>query len=230
MSALPEAPAYGRAFAAWRGACAADWHAYTHHPFVEGMRDGTRPRAAFLTYLAQDYRFLIHFSRAWALGVVKAATLDEMRACSATVHALVDGEMALHVGICAAAGIDAATLEATVEAPENLAYTRYVLEAGYSGDFLDLLAALAPCVLGYGEIGLRLAATAAPDTPYRDWIETYAGADYQQTCREVGALLDAALARRLGPAPEALPRWGELADRFATATRLEVAFWGLGRA
>ena len=39
------------------------------------------------------------------------------------------------------------------EALGNLAYTRYVLEAGFSGDFLDLMAALAPCVLGYGEIG-----------------------------------------------------------------------------
>src|SRR5699024_74137 len=134
-----------------------------------------------------DYRFLIHFTRAWALGVVKAATLEEMRACSATVHALVDGEMALHQGICTAEGIDAAALEAAEEAPENLAYTRYVLEAGYSGDFLDLLAALAPCVLGYGEIGLRLARNAAPDTPYRDWIDTYAGDAFQGTCREVGA-------------------------------------------
>ena len=43
------------------------------------------------------------------------------------------------------------------------------------------------------------------------------------------ALLDAAVARRLGDAPETLPRWDELARRFATATRLEVAFWGLGR-
>ena len=34
-------------------------------------------------------------------------------------------------------------IEAAEEAPENLAYTRYVLETGYSGDFLDLLAALA---------------------------------------------------------------------------------------
>ena len=226
---LPAAPDYGRCFAAWRAACADQWQAYTHHPFVEGMRDGTLPRAAFLTYLVQDYRFLVHFSRAWALGIVKAATLDEMRACSATVHALVDGEMALHVGICAAAGIAEVELEAVEEAPENLAYTRYVLESGYSGDFLDLLAALAPCVLGYGEIGLRLAAEAAPDTPYADWIATYAGEDFQQTCREVGALLDAAVARRLGDAPETLPRWDELARRFATATRLEVAFWGLGR-
>lgn len=222
-------PDYGRSFALWRASCPAPWAAYTRHPFVEGLGDGTLPRAAFLTYLRQDYLYLIHYARAWSLAVVKAESLAEMQAISATVHALLHSEMALHVGICAEAGIDRAAIEATEEAPENLAYTRYVLEAGYSGDFLDLLAALAPCVFGYGEIGARLLAEAG-DTPYRDWIEAYGGAEYQQLCRDTGTLIDRALADRLGPAPERVPRWRGLAARFGTATRLEAAFWGLGRA
>ena len=152
---------YGRTFALWRAA-APDWDAYTRHAFVQALGDGSLPRAAFLTYLVQDYLFLIQFSRAWALAVVKAGDLQEMRACSATVHALLDQEMALHVQTCAAAGIDTAAMLATPEAVGNMAYTRYVLEAGYSGDFLDLLAALMPCVLGYGEIGARLGREGAP--------------------------------------------------------------------
>lgn len=218
---------YGRSFAAWRDS-AETWDGYVRHPFVRALGDGTLPHEAFLRYLVQDYRFLIHFSRAWALGTAKAGTLAEMRACVATVDALLNHEMPLHIRICAGAGIPPEVLETAPEAPENLAYTRYVLEAGYSGDFLDLLAALAPCVLGYGEIGTRLAREGAADTPYRDWIETYAGEDYQRTCREVGALIDAAVAARLGDAPETLPRWRDLAARFATATRLEAAFWNLG--
>lgn len=221
-------PDYGRAFALWRADCPGPWAAYTRHAFVEGLKDGTLPQADFLAYLRQDYLFLIHFARAWSLAVVKAGTLAEMQAASATVHALLHTEMELHVGICAAAGIDRAALAATEEAPRNLAYTRYVLEAGYSGDFLDLLAALAPCVLGYGEIGARLAAEAG-DTPYRDWIATYGGPDYQALCLDTGRLIDQAVADRLGPAPQTLPRWQGLSARFATATRLEAAFWALGR-
>ena len=220
---------YGQTFAKWRDA-ASDWDAYTRHPFVQGMCDGTLPRVDFLTYLVQDYLFLIHFSRAWALAVVKAGDLDEMRACSATVHALLDHEMSLHVQTCAAAGIDIEAMTRTPEAMTNIAYTRYVMDAGLSGDFLDLLAALMPCVLGYGEIGTRLAREAANDTPYRDWIETYAGPEYQEACAKAGALLDSAIRKRLGDNPEALPRWTALRERFATATRLEVAFWDLGRA
>ena len=220
---------YGHAFSLWRQA-APDWDAYTRHAFVQGMCDGSLPRAAYLNYLVQDYLFLIHFARAWALAVVKAGDLDEMRACSATVHTLLDHEMSLHVQTCADAGIDIAAMQATPEAGANLAYTRYVLEAGFSGDFLDLLAALMPCVLGYGEIGTRLSREAAPDTPYRDWIDSYAGADYQSACIAAGNLMDSAILKRLGPAPETSPRWAALTDRFATATRLEVGFWGLGQA
>jgi len=221
------APEYGRAFALWRGAAGDAWGDYTRHAFVEGLRDGSLPRAAFLHYLRQDYVFLIHFARAWALAVAKAETLDEMRPAAATVAALVDGETRLHVELCGRAGIDVAALEATEEAPENLAYTRYVLEAGYSGDFLDLLAALAPCVLGYGEIGARLAARVG-QTPYAEWIATYGGAEYQDTCRAVGALIDRAAERRVGADFAAAPRWPRLAARFRDATRLEAGFWDMG--
>jgi thiaminase/transcriptional activator TenA len=218
---------FGATFPLWREAAGDAWPDYTRHAFVEGMRDGTLPREAFMSYLVQDYLFLIHFSRAWALAVTKAETLEEMRACAATVHALLDEEMRLHVRTCAAEGISEAELSAAREAPQNLAYTRYVLDAGHSGDFLDLMAALAPCVLGYGEIGTRLAAEAGK-TPYADWIATYSGADYQRTCREVGALIDAAVARRLGAAPMSSPRWPRLCARFEMATRLEIDFWGMG--
>lgn len=220
---------YGATFAAWRAEAAEPWQAYTHHAFVEGLKDGTLPRAAYLNYLVQDYVFLIHFSRAWALAVTKAETVEEMRFASRILDALLNEEIALHVATCAAEGIDEATLFAAPEAMQNIAYTSYVLDAGHSGDFLDLLAALMPCVMGYGEIGQRLAA-AKCDTPYADWISTYAGADYQQVCHEAGALLDAAILRRLGDAPQGSPRWAALSHRFATAVRLEAGFWDMGLA
>lgn len=218
---------YGTTFPLWRDAAGPDWAAYTDHAFVRGLGDGTLLRAAFLDYLRQDYLFLIHFARAWALAVTKAGTLEEMRACAATVSALIDEEMTLHVATCAAAGIDAAALAATEERLPNIAYTRFVLDAGHAGDFLDLLAALAPCVLGYGEIGARLA-MAANAPAYGDWIASYGGAEYQQVCRDVGALIDGAVQRRLGADPEKSPRWPGLCAQFRTATRLEAAFWQMG--
>ncbi|WP_170459519.1 thiaminase II [Ruegeria arenilitoris] len=218
---------YGKAFALMRDAAQGPWRDYTRHAFVEGLKDGSLPRAAFLHYLRQDYVFLIHFSRAWALAVVKSETHAEMLAASRTVNGLISEEMKLHIGICEAEGISQDELFATPERPENLAYTRYVLEAGYSGDLLDLLAALAPCVMGYGEIGTRLAAEATSDT-YRDWIDAYSSSEYQEACQAVGELLDSALIRRLGADFRTTPRWGRLCQTFRTATELEVNFWQMG--
>lgn len=219
---------YGKVFDLWRAGCPKPWRAYTHHAFVEGLRDGTLPRAAFLHYLVQDYVFLVHFARAWSLGVVKAETLDEMKVCTSILDALVNHEMALHVETCAAEGISEETLFNASEEIENLAYTRYVLDAGLQGDFLDLMAALAPCCFGYGEIGLRLAGEADTNTPYRDWINTYAGAEYQEVMQSVGTMIDAAVVRRLGNDPQASPRWAQLQARFTKATELEVGFWNMG--
>lgn len=219
---------YGGTFAQWRAGCLTPWHDYTHHPFVEGLRDGSLPRRAFVKYLVQDYVFLTHFARAWSLGVVKAETPDEMKICADTVHALTNYEMPLHVDICAAEGIDRTALFHAEEEFENLAYTRYVLDAGLQGEFLDLMAALAPCCFGYGEIGERLAGSAAPDTPYQSWIDMYAGADYQTVMASVGRMIDGAVTRRLGENPDQSPRWASLQTRFTTATRLEIGFWDMG--
>jgi thiaminase/transcriptional activator TenA len=221
------APDYGKTFGLWRQGAAPAWHDYTRHAFVEGLGDGTLPRTAFLQYLIQDYVFLVHFSRAWSLAVVKSETLEEMKICAGTVDALVNHEMSLHVKTCAAEGIDEAALFAATEAFENLAYTRFVMDAGLQGDFLDLMAALAPCVMGYGEIGLRLADSKAADTPYGDWIATYADPDYQAVCTNVGEMIDNAVARRIGDLSLS-PRAKTLQDRFTTATKLEVGFWQMG--
>lgn len=220
-------PDYGRAFGLWRAAAADPWAQFMGHDFVEGLRTGTLPRASFLHYLVQDYVFLIHFSRAWALAIAKAETLEEMKIAAGTVNALVNEEMQLHVKTCAAVGISEDQLFNAIEERENMAYTRYVLEAGYSGDFLDLMAALAPCVMGYGEIGARLAAGKTSDD-YAEWIGTYGSDDYQAMCRDVGAMIDAALVRRVGADFAASPRWATLCHKFKSATRLEVGFWDMG--
>ena len=178
-------------------------------------------------YLIQDYVFLVHFSRAWSLAVVKAETIDKMKVCAGTVDALVNHEMALHVKTCAEAGIDEATLFNAAEDLENLAYTRFVMDAGLQGDFLDMMAALAPCVMGYGDIGSRLALSKAADTPYLDWIETYAGADYQGVCTTVGKMIDTAIVRRVGDLSSS-PRAASLQARFTKATELEIGFWDMG--
>ena len=205
---------------------AADWQAYTHHPFVAGMADGSLPQAAFRHYLVQDYLFLIQFARAYALAVYKSGSLADMRAAAETMNGILNTEMQLHIGYCAGYGIAEHEMEQAAEAPECTAYTRFVLEAGMAGDILDLHVALSPCVIGYGEIGARLAAdpaTKRADNPYLSWIEMYSGQDYAAVMTGAAAHLD-----RLGTERLTEARYPKLAQLFATATRLEADFWSMG--
>jgi thiaminase (transcriptional activator TenA) len=220
---------YGVTFPLLRAAAGAHWTDYTYHAFVQGLGDGTLPRASYLRYLVQDYLYLIQYGRAWALAVTKADTLQDMRDCARTVQSLIGTEIHLHVQTCAAAGLSEAMLYATEETFATIAYTRFVLDAGHAGDFLDLLMALAPCAFGYAEIGARLGA--APHAPaYQDWIANYSGDHFQESCLRIGTMLDRAVAHRLGANPESHPRWPGLCARYTTATRLESAFWQMGLA
>jgi thiaminase (transcriptional activator TenA) len=125
-------------------------------------------------------------------------------------------------------GLSEDALFSAQEELENLAYTRFVIDSGLSGDFLDLVAALTPCVLGYGEIGSWLAASSRKDNPYARWIATYAGEEYQSLCVSVGRLIDHATEARLGKSPLVIPRWDALIRKFRIATLLEAGFWAMG--
>ncbi len=216
----------GSLMARLRAASPAEWAAYTGHPFVRGMADGTLPEAAFRHYLVQDYLFLVHFARAYGLAVYKSDSIEDMRSAAAAVSGILDVEMGLHVEYCAGWGLAEAEMAAADEDPACMAYTRFVLERGVAGDILDLHTALAPCAVGYGEIGLALArdpATRRAGNPYLSWIEMYSGAEYLDLARAAVAQLDRLAARRGGEA-----RFAALSRDFRAATVLEAAFWRMG--
>lgn len=215
---------YGHIFSFLKDSNIDVWDRYVGHQFVQRLGDGKLPRNKFINYLKQDYIFLIHFSRAWGLAVAKTEYLDEMRFCADTISALINTEMNLHIEICAQENITREELSRTRENLANMAYTRYVLEKGLSGDFLDLIVSLAPCIFGYGEIGARLSSGTFHKN-YEPWIGTYGGKDYQATCQDVGRILDTAFERRVGHPTDPAPRWDQLKSNFRVATELEIGFW-----
>lgn len=208
-------------FARLRASAGDSWHRYVDHEFVRALGAGTLPEAAFRHYLVQDYLFLVQFARANALGAYKGSTLAEIRDGHAALGAILD-EIPLHEKLCARWGLGENELAEADEEPATVAYTRYVLDVGMRGDLLDLQVALAPCVIGYAEIGAALSPRLAghPEHPYAEWIGEYAGLPYQQSAREAEARLDVLVAGRLTDT-----RYAELERIFATATRCEAQFW-----
>lgn len=208
-----------------KAAAAADWQSYVDHDFVRRMGAGTLPQEAFRTYLVQDYLFLIQFARAYALATYKSRALADIRVAQAGLAAILD-EMHLHVRLCGRWGLSPDDIEAAPEHQATVAYTRFVLDCGAAGDLLDLHVALAPCVIGYAEIGRNLAPNgvdALGNHPYREWIGEYAGEAYQRVAaaarRHLGDLAARAMTER---------RFTELAALFGKASRLEADFWQIG--
>jgi thiaminase/transcriptional activator TenA len=218
---------YGQVFNLLKEKNLKNWLLYTKHDFVNLLSSDSLEEKYFLNYLIQDYLFLIQFSKAWSLAVLKSDTLEEMKIAANTVNDLINFEMELHIKLCGSYNISKNDLESANEENENIAYTRYVLELGYSGDFLDLLSALAPCVLGYGEIGINGKNFKIKTPMYKKWIDTYSSDEYQDVCKNVGNLIDQAFLLRLGSDYVNTYKWNKVNKIFNKATLLEIDFWNM---
>lgn len=205
--------------------CHDDWRAYCQHEFIRQLGAGTLAKDAFRHYLEQDYLFLVHFARAYGLAVYKSRDIGDLRRALASLKAIVDVEMGLHIQYCASWGIRESDLMSLPEARATMAYTRYVLDAGNRGDLLDLHVALAPCLIGYAEIATWLNGqpfVVRDGNAYAGWIEMYASEEFQNAADGEKAWLDERL-KSVSPG-----RFDDLATTFRDATRLEIDFWQMG--
>lgn len=206
--------------------CHDRWQAYIQHDFVRLLGDGTLPAQVFRHYLKQDYLFLIQFARAYALAAYKSISLDDLRHAKTMLQAIVDLELGLHVQYCREWGITEQQLQCLPEARATIAYTRYVLDTGNRGDVLDMHVALAPCLVGYGQISdwlnSRSETVRGANNPYDAWIAMYESTEFQQA---VAAEVDWLDDRLANVSPR---RFEHLLHIFDDATRLEIDFWAMG--
>ncbi|KAJ2961322.1 hypothetical protein NQZ79_g3419 [Umbelopsis isabellina] len=203
------------------------WSDFIDHKFVRGIADGTLKRESFEHFIKQDYLYLQNYARAAALAAYKTRDI-EMTAHYAKIILHIHHEMKLHVEYCASWGITKEDILNTPESVYNVAYTRYVLDQGATGDAMDLQVAMAPCSLGYGEIGRKLyndPNTKREGNPYWQWIVNYAAEDFQASVDENRALLEKLALHHISTSAT---RWSEVCEIFKQATILEIQFWEMG--
>src|SRR5262245_39407999 len=196
------------------------WQAQHRHPFVTGIGDGTLDLARFQHWVRQDYRFLVEYCRLFGLGAARAPDLDTLVRFADLLQATARGEMDLHRAYAAELGISPAELEGEPMAPTTRAYTDFLVRVAATGDFAELAAALLPCMWGFSEIGLTLAARGLPAEPrYAKWIRMYADPEFAALAEWCRALVD-----RLGAgADEATRR--RMEESFLISSRYEYMFW-----
>ena len=188
-------------------------------PFNAELAAGTLARERFQHYITQDALYLGQFSRALAIAAAKAPDISALQAFAQSALGAVAVERALHERYLRLFGVDPARLAAAEPAPDCLAYTSFLLATAYHEPWAVLVAALLPCFWIYWDVGCAIAGRAAPDNPYRAWIDTYADPDYGAAVEKVVTTADGA-ADLAGAADRA----GMLAA-FIRACQYEWLFW-----
>ena len=196
------------------------WDDYIQHDFVKQLTAGTLAPDSFRHYLVQDYLYLIHYTRVMALSVYKSDTLAQMRVGQAGINAMLDMEIAMYLDFCRQWNIPLEQVENAPESAVTIAYSRYILDAAMSGSLAELYAAIAPCLMGYGEIGRCIKDEGFIDNnPYQPWIDVFSSDEFQVITAQNEAQINTLLA---DASPAQAAKFQRL---FNTAARMDVNFW-----
>ena len=196
------------------------WDDYIQHDFVKQLAAGTLAPDSFRHYLIQDYLYLIHYTRVMALSVYKSDTLAQMRVGQAGINAMLDMEIGMYLDFCRQWNIPLDEVESAAESAVTIAYSRYILDAAMSGSLAELYATIAPCLMGYAEIGKHIKEQGfITGNPYQPWIDVFSSDDFQVITAQNEAQINTLLA-------DASPAQANKFQRlFNTAARMEVNFW-----
>ena len=188
-------------------------------PFNTELAAGSLARDRFQGYITQDSLYLGRFSRALAIAAARAPDSDAMQSFAESALRAVAVEQALHGQYLREFGIDPARIGEAETSPDCLAYTSYLIAAAYHEPWEVLVAALLPCFRIYWDVGCAIAQRAAPENPYRAWIDTYADERFGKAVETAVAVGDRAAA-----AVTATTRAAMLAA-FVRACQYEWLFW-----
>src|SRR5215475_11434969 len=188
-------------------------------PFNVELASGSLGRDRFQAYITQDAVYLGRFSRALAISAAKAPDVTTMQSFAQSALGAIAVEQALHSRYLQDFGVDPASIADAEPSPDCLAYTSYLTAAAYHDPWEVLVAALLPCFWIYWDVGCAISRTAAPQNPYKAWIDTYADERFGNAVKTVIAIADRA-AEATTPATR-----DRMLAAFTRACQYEWLFW-----
>lgn len=165
----------------YRGICA--------HPFLTGLADGSLENGQFRYYITQDAHYLRGYARALAVCAAKAPEETELAMFADHAGQAIAAERELHAELLAGLGFSAGEAALLPVTPTTQAYASYLLATVYGGCYAEALAAVLPCYWIYARVGEHLQRSGSADPLYQQWIDMYAGQEFQAV---VNAVLDVA--------------------------------------
>ena len=198
------------------------WTALHQHPFITELSEGTLPLDKFRFFLEQDIFYLEEYARCLAMGAAKARSERELRYFTVDLNTVLDAEIPSNRSLLDQV-IDLGAEDrggSLAMAPANLAYTSYMQSLSLRGGSLEIMAALLPCAWTYVEIAEALQERTETTHPvYRGWIAYFTLPQTVEMVADMRRDFDALVLE------ETEARRRELAQIFATSSRLERGFW-----
>ncbi|MFC5409375.1 thiaminase II [Larkinella bovis] len=191
------------------------YDAILQHGFVKKLTAGSLAIETFQYYIQQDALYLVDFSRALSQLAARSAQPDEMLLFCEFAQNAIRVERSLHETYFTRYNIE----PQTEKMPACFAYTNYLLATTSLQSPAVGVAAVLPCFWIYREVGTYIYQRAVSENPYRDWINTYAGPDFDRVVTQMLDLTDR-LAETAGPAERAGMR-----EAVRLSSRLEWSFW-----
>ncbi len=196
------------------------WHAaqpvyddILRSPFVTKLADGTLDMERFVFYLRQDALYIENYCRVLAS---IASRVPHKDMTEAFLHFALDGvavEKAMHQIFLSRFGH-----EDTKPTPSCLLYMS-LLSTQATEPVEVQAAAILPCFWVYLKVGKHIAATAAENNPFAEWIATYSDPAFEVSNQRAIDICDALAAEA---SPEIRRR---MTDIFVAATKMEWLFW-----
>ena len=188
-------------------------------PFNTELAVGTLSRERFRFYITQDAIYLGQYARVLALAAAKAPEIATLQGFASSALGAVAVEQALHGRYLQEFGVDPATVLQAEPAPDCLAYTSFLIAAAYQEPWEVLVAALLPCFWVYWDVAQAITREAAPDNPYRAWIDTYADPHFGEAVGRVIGVADMAAAATTTRIRR------DMLVAFRRSTQYEYLFW-----
>jgi thiaminase/transcriptional activator TenA len=188
-------------------------------PFNTELAAGTLAPERFRFYITQDALYLAEYARVLAIAAAKAPDAATVRWFSQAAGEAIAVEQALHTSYLAEFGVDPASVAAAEPSPDCLAYTSYLLATAHQQNWEVLVAAILPCFWIYWDVAGAIVESAAPDNPYRAWIDTYADPRFGEAVRMVIDIADRAAEAATPPIRDAM------LAAFTRSAQYEYLFW-----
>ena len=153
--------------------------------FVQGVKNGDLPRSKFQEYIAQDYFFLESFARSYGLAVSKSNDKKNIKILSELLLGVAE-ELILHETYSNQWDINLTTN--SIE-PATKKYTDFLEQVSINSSFIEIMAAMTPCMRLYSWLGKKLVNTYS-NNPYRDWILTYSDQGFDNLAKKLENLID----------------------------------------